>query len=358
MSLTVELLSFADALDAARAAGGRLHVLLGNGFSIGANDLFRYGTLYEQARQQGLPNHLDALFRRYGTTNFEEVLRQLDEAAWLSDHYKLVKSDPALDMRRDYELLKEILAQTLASVHPGTRNDVDERRLKAASQFLDNFHDVFTTNYDLLLYWASLVQEPFPFRDGFGREEDTEDDHCVFLQTRSGARHIYFLHGALHLYTSAGEVRKMIWSNTGIPLIEQVQTALAQKRYPLVVAEGRAEHKAVQIEGSSYLSHCWRRLENIQGSLFVYGSSLSQQDDHLLEAIAKNVSLPRLYVGLHGSVSKQSNRQLVVRAQMVVQRREAVLESGRTGGRAKRGKLEVAFYDTRTARVWDTNETA
>ena len=75
--------------------------------------------------------------------------------------------------RRDYESLKSALVDAIANTHPAMPSDIGEARLSSSTNFLKNFTNVFTTNYDLLLYWASLVQDPPPFKDGFGREEDT-----------------------------------------------------------------------------------------------------------------------------------------------------------------------------------------
>ena len=98
----VETLTFEEAMKRAEAAGGKKRILLGNGFSIGAHDLFRYGTLYEQALKGGITEHVQALFERYGTANFEEVLHNLNEGRWLAEHYSMQKTNPALDMAEDY----------------------------------------------------------------------------------------------------------------------------------------------------------------------------------------------------------------------------------------------------------------
>ena len=339
-------------MEFAQQAQGPVRVLLGNGFSIGAHQQFQYGTLYEQAKEAGLPDHVVELFERYGTTNFEQVLRQLDEGWWLAGHYELEPTNPDRDIAADYEHLKKVLVEAISASHPSIPDAVGRERLKACYQFLEAFSEVYTINYDLLLYWTSLVQEPFRFEDGFGREVDTDDSYCVFLPAGSSRPHIYFLHGALHLTTEAGEVRKLVWNTTGIPIMEQVRTDLEAKRYPLVVSEGTWLDKLERIESSSYLSWAFRKLENIQGSLFTYGWALSEQDDHLLDGIAKNTSLDRVFIGVYGDPQSEANQALFQAADKLVQRRNQVLTSGRTGRRAKKGLLEVHYYDVSTANVW------
>jgi len=347
-----ELLSFEEALKDAKGQDGKCHVLLGNGFSIGAHKAFAYGTLYRQAKAAGLPPHVIQMFDRYGTTNFEEILKLLDEGQWLAAHYKLQATDASRDMATDYIAVRNALVDAIANSHPEVPDDVGETKLRSCRAFLEPFDDVLTTNYDLLLYWSSLRAETFDFEDGFGREPDTPDTYCIHLPASTGNRHLYFLHGALHLTTVGGEVRKFVWNTTGVRLIEQVRSALEAKEYPLVVSEGKSSDKLRRIEASSYLSWAFRRFENMQGSLFTYGWGVSEQDDHLLDAIAKNVSLSRLYVGVYGNPEDEDNQKMIARAEGLAGRRNEVLATGRKGRRMKSGALEVKFFDATTAKVW------
>ena len=356
MSDSVPIFSFDEAWEASRVARGKRHILFGNGFSIGAHEKFKYGTLYEQALSAGLASRVQALFTRYGTANFEEVLRMLNEGQWLSDHYHLTQSDPEFDMEKDYLTVKESLVQSIADNHPAFPGELAEGFLESALAFLRQFDNVYTTNYDLLPYWASLHDNSFPFSDGFGREFDTDHRYCVFLPTGSNDPQIYFLHGALHLYTSEGEVRKMVWNTTGEPLIDQVKESLDSERYPLIVSEGTSVQKLERIESSSYLSHCARRFQNIQGNLFVYGSSLSEQDYHILEWIAKNTTLPRIFVGIHGDPDSGSGAALVDSVLKLKELRQDIIDTGSAGRRFKRERLEVFFYQSETADVWVQDE--
>lgn len=347
-----KLLSFDAAIGQATQAGGLIRVLLGNGFSIGAHAKFAYGTLYEQARATGLPDHIIELFDRYGTTNFEEILRQLDQGQWLAEHYRLRSTDPGRDMAADYAQLREALVEAISASHPALAADVGLEKLEACYAFLSSFQDVYTTNYDLLLYWTSLTREPFRFEDGFGHEDDTDDSYCVFLPTSSSRPRLYFLHGALHLTTVEGEVCKLVWNTTGIRLIDQVRAGLEAKRYPLIVSEGTPLNKLERVESSSYLSHCLRKFEGLGGNLFTYGWAMSAQDNHLLRAIEKNTQLERLFVGVYGDPASPTNQALIRAAARLAGGRDSVLASGRPGRRTKKKRLEVNFFDASTANVW------
>ena len=346
------MVSFDEAL-ARSEEGGNRHVLLGNGFSIGAHPVFTYGTLYEQAKQVNLPDHVTELFDWCGTTNFEQVLRQLAEAKWLAEHYGLIGTDSGRDMKADYELLKDALVGAIASTHPATPNDINETALASAANFLKSFKNVFTTNYDLLLYWASVSHDVFHFQDGFGREKETPADYVVFRQTTTNGPFLYFLHGALHLTTVDGEVRKLVWNTTSLPLMDQIRIMLDQGQYPLVVSEGDAHDKRVRIESSSYLSWAFRRFENSQGTFFTYGWALSEQDGHLLHAIARNSGLRSLCVGVYGDPSSELNRCLMATARELADRRNILHPKAEASRKRRPYELAVSFCDAASAKVWD-----
>ena len=238
------LIDFKDALGRAEKAGGRCHVLLGNGFSIGAHEEFRYGSLFERAKTS-LPRRIQALFHRYGTTNFEVILRQLDEGAWLAEHYGLSPSTRHQDMRRDYETLKEVFVDAIGKIHPDTRTAVADDMLFRAASFLKNFDSVFTTCYDLLLYWAILHSSengPIPFQDGFAWDSGNGGESLVFQGlVVPRKRFVHFLHGALHLTAWHGEVHKLTREESDFEysLVEQIRDALEGATIPVGSLGGR-----------------------------------------------------------------------------------------------------------------------
>ena len=132
-----------------------------------------------------------------------------DDGKWLTEHYKIGTEEAWEELSIDYEQVRDALTDAISRSHPDLPEDVGDEALDACADFLVKFNNVFTLNYDLLLYWASLRKVPFPFKDGFGREGNTPDSHLVFLQAQTKGNFIYFLHGALHLTTADGEVRKL-----------------------------------------------------------------------------------------------------------------------------------------------------
>lgn len=166
----------------------------------------------------------------------------------------------------------------------------------------------------------------------------------------TSTRGLFFLHGALHLYSDGKMVRKRVWKDTDIPLVSQIRSALEAKKYPLVVAEGKSDSKLEQIQGSSYLSNCLRKFQGIEGHLFTFGHSLSEQDQHIIDIISKNLGLRYLWIGIRGDFSKPSNQRLFDQAHEMQRRR--LDHIGIRKLRSKKGDLTVRFYDADSAKVW------
>lgn len=354
MPSTPTIHSFADALELSKTftdAANKRRLLLGNGFSMACFGDFDYKTLYQKVKDEGIPAKVQKVFEKYGETNFEAILKLLDDSSWMAVTYGLCQNQDESEMKQDYEALKLALTNAITAVHPEHRGLVEDEKYDACYAFISNFDDLYTVNYDLLLYWTSLHREPFKFTDLFSKDEDTEGNDCECMphQASSGAG-IYFLHGALHLYTDEKSVRKRVWKDTDIPLVTQIRAALEDKNYPLVVAEGDSKSKMMQIEGSSYLSNCQRKFQGIQGHLFTFGHSLSDQDQHIVDMISKNTSLRHLWIGIRGDFTKRSNKRFLELAKRMRQRRQDHIEGKKLRG--KKGGLEVHFYDADSAKVW------
>ena len=351
------VLSFEEAIAASESVdpntcAKKRRLLLGNGFSMGCLETFGYKALYEKVVEMGLSQHVQNVFAHFGQCNFEAVLKALDDGAWLAEHYQMQASDTDMNMQSDYEFLKNALASAISEVHPPNTGAISDDQYEHCYTFLSHFDDIYTVNYDLLLYWTSLTREPFGFEDDFNRDADTPDEYCEYMPYagNSSKSHLYFLHGALHLYTAGGTVRKRVWERTGVQLITQIREALENKEYPLVVTEGDSESKLRHIESSSYLWNCFRKFHGIEGKLFVYGHSLSKQDSHIINSIAENFALRHLWIGLHGDIDKESNQKIIQEAELLKSRREHYIGNRKMSG--KRGDLNVHFFDSASANVW------
>lgn len=331
---------------------GRRHLLLGNGFSIACDDRFSYGSLFEWAHKNGLNDRVKAVFEYLGTNNFEGVLRLLEDGGWLTEHYGGENGGSVrAEMDSDLSMVKSSLVSALTHTHFARPYDLPEDQLARCQDFLRPFHNVFTLNYDLLLYWVTLSEAALLRRDCFGACDINSDaEYCVFQEHLGPSQGILFIHGALHLYLAKGQVRKHTWSRTGVPLIDSISSALESGHYPLFVAEGLAHKKKQQIEKSSYLSYCLSKLTRIEGPLVVYGWAMGDSDQHILDALAHNEKLKIIYVGLFGDENSKPNRATRSAADSLVDSRQKHLL--RRERDQDKYRLEVKYFNSATAPVW------
>lgn len=141
------------------------NLLLGNGFSINIWSRFGYGTLFEVAQMEEIDHHLTAqslaLFNHVGSANFEDVLRILYHAKLVDEQ---LGSPQDAEITALYESAKNALgsAVNFAHIPPAFANvaKINER--------LRSYKNVFTTNYDLIPYWAIMDSDTWRFKDYFG----------------------------------------------------------------------------------------------------------------------------------------------------------------------------------------------
>ncbi len=340
----VKLLKFDDALN--QSKGGKRHVLLGNGFSRACrNDLFAYDALFAQAKDKLSPGAKKA-FQALKTTDFEVVMRALKQAINLMQVYAPTSRKLAKTLAEDADKLRDVLAHAIASSHPERPSRIKTNEFMACRTFLSHFDNIYTLNYDLLLYWALMHNDVddlnITCNDGFHQPEDSPEEYVVWEVGDVGSQDVFYLHGALHVFDAGSEVQKYTWCNTGIALVEQIRDALSDNRYPIYVAEGTSDSKMRRIQHSAFLSRGYRSLARIGGSLFIYGHSLASNDDHALRLIERG-TIKAVYISIYGDPKTKDNQRIIARAEAF---REARQDSGR------RNKLDVHFFDAATAEVW------
>jgi len=352
-----DLLTFDEAIEHS-AQFKKRHLLLGNGFSIACRPkIFTYGSLFEQADFSSAPR-LPAVFDAVGSTDFEHIIKMLEDASRVVPVYSKEATEAAAQMAADAEALKDILIQTVANNHPNIPNEINDEQFWACRRFLAHFlgdenkdGKVYTLNYDLLLYWT-LMHEDMGFdapislaaNDGFGRDEDTEQEYVNWMgESGAHGQRVHYLHGALHLFDAGAELQKYTWVNTGKPLLEQAREAMGARKFPLFVAEGKSNQKLAKIKHSAYLHHSYKSFSSQMGqrndALFIFGHSLAENDQHVLKKIARG-KIGQIYVGLYGDPNSDGNKAI----------RSAANALG--AHRDERVPLSVAFFDAGSAQVW------
>jgi hypothetical protein len=253
-------------------------LLVGNGGSLAVSSKFAYDSLYTVAP---LVQDDREVFVALDTTNFEEVLNHLRTASLVCRQLGHHSSD--VDNR--YNSIRNSLIKAVHAHHVSWPDVNLGDRLQLIRKALLAFESVFTTNYDLIIYWA-IMNGGVPPGDGFG-DLFWNDRHVFdpFNITRFGKKTlVYWLHGGLHLYrTPAGETTKQT-SNGGTLLA----SFAAGKRVPLFVSEGTWRQKRRAIRRSDYLEHAYTTFAGTSGPLVVFGQTLGDSDRHLIKAILRH----------------------------------------------------------------------
>jgi hypothetical protein len=218
------------------------------------------------------------LFTELSTTNFEFVLASLKLAGRVCDATGVDGSRfPSL-----YAAVQQGLFEAVAHVHVPWEEVVDHALPKIREELL-RYKSVFSTNYDLLTYWAMMTEgDPDDFRDFFWQLGGPFDPTNVDVW--GSPTLVYFLHGAVHLRrTRAGGTRKQ--TAAGQNLLSQFWTDWVGDETPLLVSEGTSEDKLRSINVSDYLSFAYGGFGTHAGNLVIFGHGLSDQDRHLTHAI-------------------------------------------------------------------------
>ncbi|KRB97284.1 DUF4917 family protein [Duganella sp. Root198D2] len=322
------MLTYAEALERV-GEGERPSVILGNGFSRAwRDDIFNYANLLDAANFGPRDDQIRELFRRLDTYDFEAVMRCLVSARTVLESY----GDGAHlgeQIRADEQGLKDALIAAIAQTHPERPWDVTNDQYSAVRSFLCTFASIFTLNYDLLLYWSRNVDVQPPLRtdDGFRRESK-------WLGYGTNQQ-VHFLHGGLHIFDSPAGVKKHTFDGGG-SIIDQVRDNLNEGRFPLFVSEPTSKRKLARIEHNPYLNFCYRALSNLNGTVFVLGHSIDENDKHIFDAV-KNSAVSQIFMSLYGDERSDANTRSKANALAYL------------GGP---GRL-VEFFDAATSRVWE-----
>ncbi|MDR0891059.1 MAG: DUF4917 family protein [Mediterranea sp.] len=331
------------------------HLLLGNGFSIAYDArIFSYNALstYIENSDNRL---LRTLFQSINTKNFEIVMQQLD---LLSNIAKVFKAEDKFitEIAATSDKLKSSLIEAVETMHPEHVFKIPEEKSEACCSFIEDYLAnngyVFSSNYDLLLYWVLMRNSSKDSIDGFGRDIENplgdkyvQDYELEYSELRWGKyrdkQSLFYLHGALMLFDSGIDVIKEEYD--GNFLLKNIKDRIDKKEYPIFVTGGTADDKLRHIMHNQYLSFCYDKLSIITGSLVTYGFSFGDNDDHIIKAINRaahhkrqgdpNTKLASVYIGVYSDNDIKHIENI-----------ESKFE------------CKINMYNARTANVWSKNE--
>lgn len=271
-------------------------LLLGNGFSIGLCEKFSYTSLLSSFNNQKIGNYLctKKLFDRLETSNFEEVLRAVF-------HAYIVSIDNKDALKVLYNDIKNSLIKKINEIHP----EYDTLPIKELHPKFINYESIFTTNYDLILYW-SILENKNKFCDFFWENYMFNSENTKIWREKIP---VFFLHGALHLqYKDCGEFQKTNKLQVSLDTsFDEINFDVDERTFPLFITEGKSSLKLKKIMANDYLKFCYESLcTNKSSNLVIYGHSLNMEYDfHILEAIRYNKNICDIYISVFSGLQQE-----------------------------------------------------
>ena len=330
-----------------RAKDKKPHLLLGNGFSIAYNpSIFSYNALLQHiTNKNSITPTAKALFKKLQTSDFETVINYLSITASTLKIIDAKQYQTLIEaLNAEEEALKNSLAEALATLHPDRPMNINDQSYLNVRNFINKHKKIYTANYDLLLYWTLMQDDPNEeFKasdDGFRSPEELEE-YVVWNSLNPYDQDLYYLHGALHLFRdiSKAELKKLTWKRTKQALIEQIRGELGQNNFPLLITEGSSEEKLSKIQTSDYLSRGLRSLASAGGGAVAYGLSFSANDAHIMKAIQES-GIRRLAVSIFGAINDDKNAETKAAIRELAEKRP------------DHKSLDIAFFDATSVSLW------
>ena len=219
------------------------------------------------------------------------------------------------------------MIQVISRTHPLRSSNVTTAQYESAKPFLAQFDNIFTLNYDLLLYWIvnkfDIIPEGYFSDDGF-RGTTWENVN---------SQNVFFLHGGLHIYDTGTTIRKHVFrGDADVSIVDQVRDNLNQGKFPIFVSEPTHQKKLSRIEHNPYLNTCYKALKRLGGSLFIHGHSMAENDKHVFDQINKS-NIDKVFISIFGDEHSQTNRDTMANARRFI-------------------NADIEFYDAATTPIW------
>ncbi len=309
-------------------------LLVGNGASLAVWEGFRYESLYKKALQD-IDHPLSSadlkIFRSMNIHDFERILAALWTAKVICN---TLEQDVQVRMiRKRYRGIQRALIEAVHAVHvPWNLSDEVLKQIQSALLLHES---VYSTNYDLLLYWAIMAEGSPSRKDYFWSGSDLSFDITNTELDFNEPRRILYLHGALHLVKLPyGSGTRKLRASEG-DLLSQFGRNLDAGETPLFVTEGTAQEKLAAIRSSDYLSFAYEQFTNHEGDLVIFGHSLGESDQHLID-IMKSWSKRTIAFSMRRNTTNPNN---------IIERKARI--------RSQLTKANILFFDAQTHPLGD-----
>lgn len=281
-------------------------IVLGNGASRAISEKFDYSNLYCEAKKNGFIGLETKIFEYFGTNNFEYILRML----WDSLHINHALRNENKLISEAYINVRNSLLKSVKEIH--IPHSAVSKYFDSIYNFLMGFQNIVSLNYDLILYWATVYANKNTnlglwFKDCFISEGYFLQNIDYFrkpypkrVNSAKGFSLIFYPHGNLILMADIdGNERKI--KRNHLKLLDKLGDEWDKNdSIPIFVSEGNTELKRRRILDSTYLRFVFYKvLPHLGEKIVFYGWSISDEDIHILEQIAKNPSINKIAVSVY-----------------------------------------------------------
>lgn len=321
------------------AKAAKKNIIIGNGFGISfdqafGSNYFSWNNLLELCEiEEGSPLcnllhecNLDFELAHQKLNNAIDVLFKYGESEYKVGFYQ-----------QQVSLLREQLIVAVSASHPNSFVKVSSEmdvKIMNGRRFLRQFDEIYSLNYDLLLYWLRCYQKPYIGSDSFCNS--SEDVDLVFSPDDSS--NFLFPHGALFLNRNGISATK-VRSSQHVPILALVERNIDNGVFPVTVSEGTGKQKREVIRGNKYLSYCYERLQKVEGSVFTFGCSfMDGKDEHIIQQLLRSPA-EKIIVGEYAPDRARAIQLLNEFEQ--VQKKQG-----------NRRQVQVSIADTSDARIW------
>lgn len=330
MNKKIEVQNYSDVQSHLIKSRRSISLLMGNGFSVAFDkNIFTYNALADFLISKSDPL-INNLFNTIKTKNFELIMQQLKTTIQLLHAFK-AEERIISEITEASAKLKNGLIRSIQEMHPEHVFKVSEEKSNCCANFLNLFlkskGEIFTTNYDLLLYWTLVRNNLSNHIDGFGKELENDNfindgeipqwSNDVVWGPNSKDQNIHYLHGALHIFNEKINIIKEQYDPQNY-LLENITQRIEDGTYPVFVTAGSSLEKLEQIRSNRYLSFCYDKLCNINGSLVTFGFNFGEYDEHIIDALNKahhsKAKMPpklwSIYIGTYNDSDVQHIRSI------------------------------------------------
>ena len=326
------------------------HLLIGNGFNLNFGYRSNYESIFEKMKHADgqsydekfskevekysydlelvLENHSDPLAKKAIKTDFIKALmktvqdaenntKQASEFISHFDNIFTLNYDPflykiGLHIERktrqasgQYADLIDGLSDEFSKINfPKNRtfdefNDTEKSYLYAACASVRSQKVAFRKEAMTYLTQKEATDETaWKMEDGFTKWVDE-----FIWEKESPKQNLFYLHGALHIYKDNEQIKKI-----SVGRLDTLKSRIIDRideSAPLDVIF-KSKNKENDVINNPYMNFALEKLKShIEGNLFLYGVSLSENDSHVWNAIKSNTSVENIYVSVFENHSDQ-----------------------------------------------------